>query len=117
MTEHPEKIYKVVTETEWRDAMKEGVFKGAPIDLADGYIHFSTADQVEETVEKHFKGQRNLLLVTFETKRLGDPLKWEPSRGGALFPHLYDVLDTALASAVARLQEREDGGHVFPKHY
>lgn len=85
-------IYKVVTRDQWEAARKAGVFRGAPIDIEDGYIHFSTDQQVRETVAKHFANQSDLLLVAIETESLGDSLKWEPSRGGDLFPHLYDDL-------------------------
>ncbi|MCD1634418.1 DUF952 domain-containing protein [Martelella mediterranea] len=85
-------IYKIVTEGEWQAARSAGLFKGAAVDLADGFIHFSTADQVEETAARHFAGQTDLLLVAVDPAALGDALKYELSRGGALFPHLYGDL-------------------------
>ena len=85
-------IFKVVSAQEWSVATERGEFLGAAIDLTDGYIHFSTAEQLRETVEKHFSGQTDLLLVSVDADSLGDQLKWEPSRGGALFPHLYGPL-------------------------
>jgi len=81
-------IYKIVAAPVWRTAETAGVFRGAAVDLADGYIHFSTAEQARETAAKHFTGQSDLLLVAVDAGRLGDALKWEVSRGGALFPHL-----------------------------
>jgi len=74
-------IYKICPAALWAQAERDGAFRGAPVDLADGYIHFSTADQVEETARKHFAGQSHLLLVSVEAEALGDALKWEPSRG------------------------------------
>ncbi|MBN9669326.1 DUF952 domain-containing protein [Roseibium aggregatum] len=108
-------IFKIVPLSLWREATEAGVFKGAPVDLADGYIHFSTADQVRETAAKHFAGQADLLLVALEAEGFGDCLKWEPSRGGALFPHLYADLDPASAIWVKDLPLGADGSHVFPE--
>src|SRR6266700_2543927 len=85
-------VYKICPRTLWREAERDGVFRGAPVDCADGYIHFSTAEQVEETAAKHFAGERDLVLVAVDTAALGAALRWEPSRGGALFPHLYGEL-------------------------
>jgi uncharacterized protein (DUF952 family) len=85
-------IYKICGSKSWSDAERAGVFAGAGIDLADGYIHFSTHDQVAETAAKHFAGRPNLLLIAVAADALGPALKWEPSRGGALFPHLYGPL-------------------------
>lgn len=95
-------IYKVVAAAQWRDAEAKGVFDGAPVDLRDGYIHFSTAEQLEETLSKHFAGQSDLLIITFESDALGEALKWEPSRGGQLFPHLYAPLPVPAALAVIK---------------
>lgn len=108
-------IYKIAPDSLWRDAEAAGVFSGAPIDLADGFIHFSTAEQVRETAAKHFAGQDNLLLIAVDAERLGDALKWEVSRGGALFPHLYAPLDPASAVWVRPLPLGEDGKHEFPE--
>lgn len=90
-------IYKLVSRQAWDAARAEGVFRGAPVDLADGYIHFSTGAQAQETARRYFAGLTDTLLVAFESEALGPALKWEPSRGGDLFPHLYDSLDPALA--------------------
>ncbi len=106
-------IYKIVTAAAWSAAVAQGRFDGAAVDLADGYIHFSTREQVEETAAKHFAGQAGLLLVGVEAASLGDALVYEPSRGGALFPHLYGPLPTALARFAAPLNLRADGAHDF----
>jgi uncharacterized protein (DUF952 family) len=107
-------IFKIVPESLWRDAQAAGVFTGAPVDVADGFIHFSTAEQVEETAERHFAGQRGLLLVAVSTGDLGAALRWEPSRGGALFPHLYAPLPMQAVRWVKPLQCGADGRQVFP---
>lgn len=107
-------IYKICPETLWREAESRGVFAGAPIDLADGYIHFSTGEQARETAEKHFAGQDDLLLIAFDDARLGEALRYEPSRGGALFPHLYAPLDPKSVRWVQLLPRQVDGRHLFP---
>ncbi|MER9231888.1 DUF952 domain-containing protein [Mesorhizobium sp. M0622] len=107
-------IYKIVPEALWREAEREGRFTGAPIDVADGFIHFSTAGQVRETAAKHFAGQSGLLLVAIDGARLGDALKYEVSRGGALFPHLYGPLDLEAVVSVHVLPLGADGRHEFP---
>lgn len=107
-------IYKISDRDAWAAAQAAGRFDGTPIDLADGFIHFSTADQVVETAEKHFAGQDNLVLIAVEAARLGDALKWEPSRGGALFPHLYGALEAGDVMVVYDLPLRSDGHHDFP---
>ena len=106
------RIYKIVSEAAWRAAEAARVFNGAAIDLADGYIHFSSAAQVEETAAKHFAGRDDLLLVAVDAAQLGDALKWEASRGGALFPHLYAPLAFDAVTRVAPLPLR-DGRHDF----
>ncbi len=106
-------IYKIVCADEWRAAEVDGVFRGAAVDLADGYIHFSTEAQVEETAARHFAGQDGLLLVAVDAEKLGKALKWEPSRGGALFPHLHATLPLEAVKSVAPLLLRPDGGHDF----
>jgi uncharacterized protein (DUF952 family) len=107
-------IYKICPETLWREAEARGVFKGAPVDQYDGYIHFSAADQVAETAAKHFAGQDDLLLIAVDSTRLGHRLLWEPSRGGALFPHLYGDLELSAVLKVERLPLGPDGNHQFP---
>jgi uncharacterized protein (DUF952 family) len=107
-------VYKICPEPLWRDAETAGVFRGAPIDLLDGYIHFSTADQVRETAAKHFAGQDDLVLVAIDADALGDALRYEPSRGGDLFPHLYAPLDLKAVRWVQPLPLEADGQHRFP---
>ena len=87
--------FKILTADQWIQLTKDGVFAGAPVDLADGYIHLSTADQVEGTLDKHFAGQAGLVIAEIDLGLLGDSVKWEVSRGGAHFPHLYAVLPMA----------------------
>lgn len=106
-------IFKIFRAPEWADLQADGTTAGAPVDLADGFIHFSTADQVQETAAKHFAGETDLVLAAIEADGL-DALKWEPSRGGALFPHLYRVLD-ARDIAWHRPLPFENGAHVFPE--
>ena len=108
-------IFKILTGEQWQQAQAAGVFTGAPVDLADGYIHFSTAMQVRETAAKHFAGQDGLVLAAVRTGDLGDGLKWEVSRGGQLFPHLYADLDVAHVAWHASLPLGPDGVHVFPE--
>ena len=107
-------IYKICDAAAWREAERAGEFAGAPVDRADGYIHFSTAGQVEETATKHFAGQHDLVLVAVDAGALGAALKWEPSRGGALFPHLYGKLPLAAVRWAKPLPLGPDGRHVFP---
>lgn len=106
-------IYKIVSQSDWRAAQAADVFAGAPVDLADGFIHFSTAGQVRETAAKHFAGQTDLLLVAFDADTLGAALKWEVSRGGALFPHLYAPLDPRAAVSVRPLPLGPGSSHDF----
>lgn len=107
-------IYKIHPAADWALAERQGIFSGAAIDLADGYIHFSTAAQARETAAKHFGGQSDLLLIAVEMAPLGDKLVWEPSRGGALFPHLYGPLPLGAVRWVMRLKLAADGSHHFP---
>jgi uncharacterized protein (DUF952 family) len=108
-------IYKIVPAALWREAERAGRFAGSEVDRRDGFIHFSTAAQAPETAAKHFAGQDDLLLVSVDANRLGDRLTWEPSRGGALFPHLYGVLELEAVIAVAPLPLGQDGRHIFPR--
>ena len=85
-------IYKIFRSDEYETLVAKGETDGAPVDIADGYIHFSTADQVAVTASKHFAGEEGLKLLAVDSEGLGDDLRWEPSRGGALFPHLYRPL-------------------------
>ncbi|OAN66794.1 hypothetical protein A8B83_19470 [Rhodobacteraceae bacterium EhC02] len=85
-------IYKIFRADEWAALQAQGETLGAPIDIADGYVHFSTAAQAQETAAKHFAGEDGLTLLALDADSLGEALTWEPSRGGALFPHLYRTL-------------------------
>ena len=107
-------IYKICPASLWQAAVADGIFRGSPIDLADGFIHFSTAAQAEETAAKYFAGQDDLVLVAFDDAMLGAEVRYEASRGGQLFPHLYAPLDPKLALWVKPLPLRADGGHIFP---
>ena len=108
-------IYKIVPRTLWQQAQESGIFSGAPVDLNDGYIHFSTREQVRETAAKHFAGQADLLLVAIDGDLLGQALKYEVSRGGALFPHLYARLPLDTVLWVKPLPLDENGQHLFPE--
>jgi uncharacterized protein (DUF952 family) len=107
-------IYKIVPRALWEEAVTSGSFAGSAVDLADGFIHFSTAAQVHETAAKHFHGVTDLLLVAVEAGALGDALEWEPSRGGALFPHLYGPLPASVATWVKPVSSDGDGRPVLP---
>lgn len=96
--------FKILTHQQWADFERERVFRGAPIDLADGYIHLSTAGQLEGTLAKHFVGQTDLMLVEVDLIRLGDAIRWEEARGGEMFPHLYAELPIHV---VVSLQRRD----------
>lgn len=108
-------IYKIVPASLWQSARAKGSFEGAPVDFADGFIHFSTADQARETAAKHFAGQSNLLLIAIDGAALGDALVYEPSRGGQLFPHLYAALPLDAVLWEKALPLGADGLHVFPE--
>lgn len=111
----PATVYKICPAELWRRAEAAGSFKGAGIDLADGFIHFSTAAQVRRTATLHFVGQTDLLLVAVDAARLEGALRWEPSRGGDLFPHLYAPLPLAAVRWVKPLPLGDDGAHRFPE--
>jgi uncharacterized protein (DUF952 family) len=106
-------VYKICPKPLWQDAERTGVFTGAPVDLSDGFIHFSTAAQAPETARRHFAGQDDLVLIAIDATKLGDALKFEVSRGGELFPHLYAPLDLGAVRWVRPLPLGADG-HVFP---
>ncbi len=107
-------VHKIVERGRWEAARAEGAFEGAEVDLADGYVHLSTAAQAEETARRHFRGRAGLVVVSFEAEALGPSLRWEPSRGGELFPHLYGPLDPALALAVQDAPLGPDGAPALP---
>jgi uncharacterized protein (DUF952 family) len=107
-------IYKIVGVAEWRAAQEAGEFVGSAVDVADGYIHFSDGAQAPETAEKWFAGRSDLMLLAVEAAHLGDKLKWEPSRGGQLFPHLYARLALEAVVWARALPMAADGRHQFP---
>ncbi|MFC6488842.1 DUF952 domain-containing protein [Nitratireductor sp. GCM10026969] len=107
-------IYKICPQSLWRQAEREGVLAGAPVDLADGFIHFSTGAQLRETAAKHFSGQDDLLLVAVDEEKLGEKLRYEISRGGQPFPHLYAPLPLSAVHWVKPLPLDADGRHAFP---
>jgi uncharacterized protein (DUF952 family) len=108
-------IYKICDGGAWAQAERDGAFHGAAVDLADGYIHFSTAAQVAETAAKHFAGQRGLILAAIDAEALAEKLKWEPARDGALFPHLYGSLPMSAVRWAKPLPLGADGRHVLPE--
>jgi len=108
-------IYKICSASAWREAERQGAYRGSADDVRDGFIHFSSASQVEGTARKHFLGQKGLFLIAFDTDPLGDALRWEPSRDGALFPHLYGELDLSAVISIKELPLRSDGTHLVPE--
>ena len=99
-TDPPRLVYKVCAAAAWARAVADGVYRGSPVDARDGFIHLSTGAELAETLRRHFVGQTDLVLVTFDAADLAPDLRWEPSRGGALFPHVYGAIDARLARAV-----------------
>jgi uncharacterized protein (DUF952 family) len=108
-------IYKICPASAWREAERQGVYRGSADDIRDGFIHFSTASQVDETVRKYFFGQTGLFLVAVDADALGDALRWEPSRNAELFPHLYGDLDLGAVVGIFDLRARSDGTHELPE--
>src|SRR5690606_37517450 len=107
-------IYKICPRELWREAQTLGRFHGAPVDVQDGYLHFSTSAQVVETAARHFAGQKDLVLVAVDGERLEDGLVYEASRGGDLFPHLYGILPLSAVIWTRDLPLGPDGTHLFP---
>lgn len=107
-------VYKIAPTDLWRAAQASGVFEGSPVDLADGFIHFSTAEQARETARRHFAGQSELMIAAVDAAALGAALRWEPSRGGELFPHLYAALSLSAVRWTQPLPLGPDG-HIFPE--
>lgn len=103
------RIYKILLRRDWEAAWNAQVYEGSEFDRADGFIHFSTAAQAQETAAKHFRGQNDLVVLEIEADDLGEALKWEPSRGGDLFPHLYGALPASLVRGVAEAPLDPDG--------
>jgi uncharacterized protein (DUF952 family) len=108
-------IYHMCRADEWAVAVKAKVYHGSSQDLADGFIHFSTAAQIVESARRHRAYQPRLVLIAVDPARLGSRLHWEPSRGGDVFPHLYGPLDPAESTSVRPLPLGADGNHVFPE--
>jgi len=109
VTDRPDVAFKILSRADWRAALAEGRYDGSAADRADGYIHLSAADQLEATAAKHYAGQAELMLVEVDLTALGDALIWEPSRGGALFPHIYGPLPIAATRAARALSVTADG--------
>jgi uncharacterized protein (DUF952 family) len=107
-------IYKICEHEMWAQAERDGVFGGSAVDHADGYIHFSTAAQAAATAANHFAGMAGLVIVAVDADALGPALKWEPSRGGALFPHLYGTMPLTAVRRVEPTRLDDDGRHVLP---
>ncbi|MFM5906553.1 MAG: DUF952 domain-containing protein [Novosphingobium sp.] len=114
MSGHPALAYKVLTAPQMAELVSTGLFKGAPVDLADGYIHLSTEAQVAGTVDKHFGGQDGLHIAAVDLAVLGDAVRWEESRGGQLFPHIYADLPLSAVTAYGPLQRLDDGQIALP---
>ncbi len=108
-------IYKIVPEDLWQAAKSVGFFEGSPVDRSDGFIHFSTGAQVRETAARHFAGQHGLILVAVAADRLGPALRFEPSRGGALFPHLYAAMPLSAVVWEKPMPLDGSGLHVIPE--
>jgi uncharacterized protein (DUF952 family) len=108
-------IYKICDAVAWRDAEKAGFYRGSADDSRDGFIHFSTAPQLAGTLARHYAGKTGLKLIAVEAAALGDGLRWEPSRGGELFPHLYGELPLSAVTGVHDLVTRADGSHLVPE--
>jgi beta-hydroxylase len=109
VTDRPDVAFKILSRADWRAALAEGRYDGSAADRADGYIHLSAADQLEATAAKHYAGQADLMLVEVDLTALGDALIWEPSRGGALFPHIYGPLPIAATRAARALSVTAGG--------
>lgn len=109
------RIYKICSASAWREAERQGVYRGSADDIRDGFIHFSLPSQLAETARKHFLGQTGLFLVEVDADALGDALRWEPSRGDELFPHLYGELDLGAVTNVLDMPARADGSHDIPE--
>ncbi len=109
------RIYKICPAAAWREAERQRVYRGSADDVRDGFIHFSLASQVAETAKKHFAGQPALFLIEVDAATLGEALRWERSRNGELFPHLYGELDLDAVVGVREMRARSDGSHEIPE--
>ena len=111
----PDRIaYKIMTSTELEQMQRDGLFRGTPVDTVDGYIHLSCGSQLAETWDKYFSGVSGLVLAEVDLSRLGDAVRWELSRGGELFPHIYGVLTTDAVTSVVPLERTPDGATKLP---
>jgi uncharacterized protein (DUF952 family) len=111
----PDRVaYKVLTAAQWAQWQRDGQFRGAPVDAADGFIHLSAAAQLAGTLDRHFAGQAGLVVAAVDLRPLGDAVRWERSRGGQLFPHLYAALPLAAVIAHGPLERAADGAVVLP---
>ncbi len=110
-------IYKLVTQSEWNEAEKAGVFRGSTLDKADGFIHLSAKDQTRQTAALYFADQSDLLLVSVDPASLGDTLRWEESRDGRLFPHVYGFIEMTSVLDAQPLPLDADGKHQFPSDF
>jgi uncharacterized protein (DUF952 family) len=115
LSDHVRRIYKICPASAWREAERQGVYRGSADDIRDGFIHFSSAAQVAETARKHFFGQTGLFLIEVDADALGEALRWERSRNDELFPHLYRELDVSTVTGVRDIQARPDGSHDIPE--
>jgi uncharacterized protein (DUF952 family) len=109
------RIYKICPASAWREAERQGVYRGSADDVRDGFIHLSTLSQLADTARKHFFGQTGLFVVEVDADALGEALRWEASRGDELFPHLYGELDMGAVIAVSDMRARSDGSHEIPE--
>lgn len=107
-------VYKVCTATDWAAAVRNGVYAGSADDRRDGFIHLSTAEQLAGTLARHFAGIKDLVLIGFDMRAIGPSLRFEASRKGELFPHVYGTLDPALARSTQPLPVAADGAHILP---
>ena len=107
-------VYKVMSDAELQQMQRDGMFHGSPVDIADGYIHLSSASQLAATLDKHFSGLAGLMLVAVDLSRLGDTLRWEPARGGELFPHIYGRLPMAAVVTAVTVERTADGAVRLP---
>ena len=102
-------VYKIMSNSELNQMRRDGVFRGSPADIADGYIHLSCGSQIPATLDKHFNGVVGLMLVAVDLSRLGDTVRWEPARGGQLFPHIHGHLPVEAVVSIATLERTADG--------
>ena len=115
MAIEPSIVYKIMSASDWAAFERSGVYNGSADDKRDGFIHFSSREQLRETAAKHFAGHSDLMLLAVDARALGDALKWEPSRGGALFPHLYGPLPLIAVNEAQPLPLDAAGQHQFPE--